>query len=118
MSVLAFQRGPQCSDLININNFMKSQLVLCSLAPPQALYALVRLLLDGLYPVDNSTATFEIFTCFNASVIFCNLVLFFGRQKRGFAHMSKKIAYDNDGCNDNYDDDDYGNFDDNYDRND
>ena len=47
-----------------------------------------------------------------------NLVLFFGRQKRRFARMTKKnFNDDNDGCNDNYDDN-YGNFDDDYDKND
>ena len=46
-----------------------------------------------------------------------NLVLFFGRQKRRFARMTKKyFDGDNDGFNDNYDDN-FGNFDDNYDKN-
>ena len=47
-----------------------------------------------------------------------NLVLFFVRQKRRFARMTKKkFDADNEGCNDNYDDS-YGDFDDNYDKND
>ena len=42
------------------------------------------------------------------------LVLFFGHQKRRFARTTgKKFDADNEGCNDNY-----GNFDDNYDKND
>ena len=47
-----------------------------------------------------------------------NLVLFFGRQKRRFARMTEIFFYDdNDSCNDNYDDN-FGNFDDDYDKND
>ena len=47
-----------------------------------------------------------------------NLVLFFLRQKRRFVRMTgKKFDADNEGCNDNYDDN-YGNFDDNSDKND
>ena len=47
-----------------------------------------------------------------------NLVLFFGRQKRRFARMTKIVLDDdNDGFNDNHDDN-FGNFDDNYDKND
>ena len=47
-----------------------------------------------------------------------NLVLFFGRQKRRFALMTKFFFNDdNDGFNDNYDDN-FGNFDDIYDKND
>ena len=48
-----------------------------------------------------------------------NLVLFFRTSKTTFCayERRKKIDYDNDGCNDNYDDN-YGNFDDNYDKND
>ena len=45
-----------------------------------------------------------------------NLVLFFLRQKRRFARMTrKKFDADNEDCNDNYDDN-YGNFDDYYDK--
>ena len=47
-----------------------------------------------------------------------NLVLFFGHQKRRFAHVTEIFFDDdNDGFNDNYDDN-FGNFDDNYDKND
>ena len=47
-----------------------------------------------------------------------NLVLFFGRQKRRLARMTKIFfGGDNDGFNDIYDDN-FGNFDDNYDKND
>ena len=45
-----------------------------------------------------------------------NLVLFFGRQKRRFARMTEIVLDgDNDGFNDNCDDN-FGNFDDNYDK--
>ena len=41
-----------------------------------------------------------------------------GRQKRRFARMTEIFFDDdNDGCNDNYDDN-FGNFDDDYDKND
>ena len=45
-----------------------------------------------------------------------NLVLFFGRQKRRFARMTEIFFDDdNDGFNNNYNDN-FGNFDDNYDK--
>ena len=42
---------------------------------------------------------------------------FFGRQKRRFARMTEIFFGDDDGCSDNYDDN-FGNFDDDYDKND
>ena len=52
---------------------------------------------------------FNQFSRWNGPFCSGNLVLFFGRQKRRFAHMNGNfLDDDNDGCND----DNYGNFDD------
>ena len=46
-----------------------------------------------------------------------NMVLFFTSKTTFCAYDRKKIDADIEGCNDNHDDN-YGNFDDNYDKND